>query len=102
MLPSSLGGLSVFCDASRVGLGCVLMQHSRVIAYASRQLKRHEQNYPTHNLDMAIVVFALKIWKHYLHEETCEIYKTTKLKIYLSVERLKSQVATLVRATQRL
>ena len=51
----------MYCDASRVGLGCVLMQNGRVIAYASRQLKKHEQNYPTHYLEMAVVVFALKI-----------------------------------------
>jgi len=55
------GGYAVYCDASRVGLGCVLMQHGRVIAYASRQLKKHEQNYPTHDLKMVAVVFALKI-----------------------------------------
>jgi len=50
------------------------MQNGRVIAYASRQLKKHEQNYPTHDLEMAAVVFALKIWRHYLYGETCEIY----------------------------
>ena len=52
----------------------MLMQHGRVIAYASRQLKRHEQNYPTHDLELAAVVFALKIWRHYLYGEPCEIY----------------------------
>ena len=50
----------MYCDASRVGLGCVLMQNDRVIAYASRQLKKHEENYPTHDLELAVVVFALK------------------------------------------
>ena len=59
-LPSGEEGFAVYCDASRVGLGCVLMQNGRVIAYASRQLKKHEQNYPTHDLEMAAVVFALK------------------------------------------
>nr|XP_009771404.1 PREDICTED: uncharacterized protein LOC104221942 [Nicotiana sylvestris] len=54
-LPSGSGGLTVFCDASRVGLGCVLMQNGRIIAYASRQLKEHEQNYPIHDLEMAAV-----------------------------------------------
>ena len=54
------------------------MQHGRVVAYASRQLKRHEQNYPTHDLEMAAVVFALKIWRHYLYGETCEIYTDHK------------------------
>ena len=51
----------VYCDASRTGLGCVLMQDGRVLAYASRQLKKHEMNYPTHDLELAAVVHALKI-----------------------------------------
>ena len=46
------------CDASRAGLGCVLMQSGRVVAYGSRQLKNHEQNYPTHDMELAVVVFA--------------------------------------------
>ena len=50
----------MYCDVSRVGFGCVLMQNDRVIAYASRQLKKHEENYPTHDLELAVVVFALK------------------------------------------
>ena len=57
----------VYCDAYQVGLGFVLMQQGKVIAYASRQLKVHEKNYPTHDLDLAVVVFALKIWIHYLY-----------------------------------
>ena len=56
----------VFCDASGTSLGCVLTQEGQVIAYASRQLKKHEVNYPTHDLDLAAVVHALKIWRHYL------------------------------------
>src|SRR5262249_52882837 len=63
-LPSDTGGYIVYCDASRVGLGCVLMQHGRVIAYGSRQLKNHEKNYPTHDLELAAVIFALKMWRH--------------------------------------
>ena len=54
-------GYTVYYDASRAGLGCVLMQSGRVVAYGSRQLKNHEQNYPTHDMDLAAVVFALKI-----------------------------------------
>ena len=61
-LPSGSRGYAVYCDTSRVGLGCVLMQHGRVIAYAFRKLKKHEQNYPTHDLEMTFVVFSLKIW----------------------------------------
>ncbi|GKD74463.1 putative reverse transcriptase domain-containing protein, partial [Tanacetum coccineum] len=62
----------VYCDASRIGLGCVLMQRGKVIAYASRQLKIHENNYTTHDLELGAVVFALKIWRHYLYYD-CEI-----------------------------
>lgn len=54
-------------------LGCVLMQEGRVIAYASRQLKRHEEHYPTHDLELAAVVHALKIWRHYLLRSECHI-----------------------------
>nr|GFD08541.1 putative reverse transcriptase domain-containing protein [Tanacetum cinerariifolium] len=60
-LPSSSGGFQIYSDASKKGLGCVLMQHGKVIAYASRQLKPYEVNYPTHDLELAAVVFALKI-----------------------------------------
>ena len=55
---------TLYSDASRIGLGCVLMQDGKVVAFASRQLKPHEQNYPTHDLELAMVVFALKIWLH--------------------------------------
>jgi hypothetical protein len=64
----------VYCDASASGLGCVLMQEGRVIAYASRQLCRHEERYPTHDLELAAVVHALKIWRHYLLGNTCHLY----------------------------
>lgn len=56
------GGFVVYSDASRLGLSCVLMQHGKVITYASRQLKKRELNYPTHDLKLATIVFALKIW----------------------------------------
>ena len=55
----------IYSDASKNGLGCVLMQHGKVVAYASYQLKEYEDNYPTHDLELAPVVFALKIWRHY-------------------------------------
>jgi hypothetical protein len=65
-LPDQSKRFTVYCDASRDGLGCVLMQEGRVIAYASRLLLRHELNYPTHDLELAAVVHALKIWRYYL------------------------------------
>ena len=64
--PSGTGGMVIFHDASGKGLGCMLMQHEHVIAYVSRQLKPHERNYPTHDLELDAVIFALKIWRHYL------------------------------------
>jgi hypothetical protein len=63
----------VYCDASGTDLGCVLMQEGRVIAYASHQLQKHEVNYPTHDLELAAVVHALKIWRHYLLGNVCNI-----------------------------
>ena len=65
-IPGNLGGFVIYSDASRKGLSCVLMQHGKVIAYASRQLKSYEQNYPTHDLEFDRVVFSLKILRHYL------------------------------------
>ena len=64
----------VYCDSSYSGLGAVLMQEKNVIAYDSRQLKMHERNYPTHYLELAAVVFALKQWRHYLYGVKCEVY----------------------------
>ncbi|KAJ0497126.1 putative nucleotidyltransferase, Ribonuclease H [Helianthus annuus] len=68
----------VYCDASIHGLGCVLMQREKVIAYASRKLKTHERNYTTHDLELVVVVFALKIWRHYLYGTKCTIYTDHK------------------------
>jgi hypothetical protein len=73
----------VFCDASDSGLGCVLMQEGRVIAYASRQLRRHEEHYPTHDLELAAVVHALKIWRYYLLGNICHIYTDHKSLKYI-------------------
>ena len=66
IVPDRGRGYTVYCDASRAGLGCVLMQSERVVAYGSRQLKNHEQNYPTHDMELVAVVFALKIWRSLL------------------------------------
>jgi hypothetical protein len=73
----------VYCDASGTGLGCVLMQNNRVIAYASRAVRPHEQNYPTHDLELAAVVHALKIWRHYLMGAHCNIYTDHKSLKYI-------------------
>lgn len=74
VLPLGLGPYTVYFDASRVGLDAVLMQDHMVIAYTSRQLKVHEKNYPVLDLDLAAIVHALKIWRHYLYGVPCEIY----------------------------
>ncbi|KAM0045044.1 putative nucleotidyltransferase, Ribonuclease H [Helianthus debilis subsp. tardiflorus] len=86
-LPSGTGGYQIYSDASKKGLGCVLMQHNRVIAYASRQLKPYEVNYPTHDLELAAVIFALKIWRHYLYGETCDIFTDHKSLKYIFTQK---------------
>ncbi|CAA7046066.1 unnamed protein product, partial [Microthlaspi erraticum] len=68
----------VYTDASGTGLGCVLMQEEKVIAYASRQLRKHEVNYPTHDLELASVVFALKVWRAYLYGEKVQVFTDHK------------------------
>ncbi|GJS62792.1 putative nucleotidyltransferase, ribonuclease H [Tanacetum coccineum] len=73
-LPDGPDDFVVYCDASKQGFGCVLMQRGKVIAYASRQLKKHEKNYTTHDLELGAVVFALKIWRHYLYGTKSVIY----------------------------
>ncbi|XP_071928113.1 uncharacterized protein [Coffea arabica] len=82
-LPNRRDSFTVYTDASREGLGCVLMQNGNVIAYASRKLKPHERNYPTHDLELAAVVFALKKWRHYLYGVTFEVYTDHKSLKYL-------------------
>ena len=68
VIPNVGKPFEVYCDAPHLGLGCVLMQERKAVAYASRQLKVHEKNYPTHDLELATIVFALKIWSHYLYD----------------------------------
>ncbi|KAL0551627.1 hypothetical protein IC582_010716 [Cucumis melo] len=88
-VPDGSGSFAIYSDASKKGLGCVLMQQGKVVAYASRQLKSHEQNYPTHDLELAAVVFALKIWRHYLYGEKIQIFTDHKsLKYFFTQKEL--------------
>jgi hypothetical protein len=86
-LPNESVGYVVYTDASRKGLRCVLMQEGRVVAYASRQLKDHEKNYPTQDLELAAVVHALKIWRHYLYGAWCEIHTDHQSLKYLFTQK---------------
>ncbi|GAU26517.1 hypothetical protein TSUD_361500 [Trifolium subterraneum] len=83
ILPDAKESFVVYCDASKLGLGGVLMQKGKVVAYASRQLKVHERNYPTHDLELAAVVFALKVWRHYLYGSRFEVFSDHKSLKYL-------------------
>jgi hypothetical protein len=82
-LPDVHKPFSVYCDASYTGLGCVLMQEGRVVAYSSRHLKIHEKTYPTHDLELAVVVHALKTWRHNLYGQKCDIYTDHKSLKYI-------------------
>ena len=80
-------GYSVYCDVSRESLGCVLMQEGKVVAYGSRKLKTHERNYPTHDLELAAVIFSLKVWRHYLYGEKFEVFSDHKSLKYLFTQK---------------
>ncbi|KAL8148236.1 hypothetical protein AgCh_005552 [Apium graveolens] len=86
-LTNGTGNFVIYSDASLKGLGCVLMQHDKVIAYASRQLKPHEQKYPVHDLELAAIVFSLKLWRHYLYGEKCDIYTDHKSLKYIFTQK---------------
>jgi hypothetical protein len=83
ILPDVHKSFLVYCYASYTGLGCVLMQEGRVVAYSSQHLKIHEKNYPTHDLELAAVVHALKTWRHYLYGQKCDIYTNHKSLKYI-------------------
>ena len=68
----------MYCDASKDRLECVLMHSGRVVAYSSRQLKNHEQSYPTHDMELAAIVFSLKAWIYYLYGEQFEVFLNHK------------------------
>ena len=78
---------ALYSDASKIGMGCLLMQDGKVVTYASRLMKPHEQNYPTHDLELVVVVFALKIWRHYLYGEKCRIFTDHKSLKYLLTQK---------------
>ncbi|GJX06853.1 putative reverse transcriptase domain-containing protein [Tanacetum coccineum] len=82
-LPEGTENFVVYCDASHKGYGAVLMQREKVIAYASRQLKKHEENYTTHDLELGAVVFALRLWRHYLYGTKCTVYTDHKSLQYI-------------------
>lgn len=102
VLPDLLENFQVYCDASRLGLGCVLMQGGRVVAYASWQLKNHERNYPTHDLELASVVHALKTWRHYPMGKRCEFFIDHKRLKYIHAEGVELQTKKMVRVNQEL
>ena len=86
-LPAIRQDFQVYCDASRLGLGSVLMQDGRVVSYASRQLKPHELNYATQDLELAVVVHALKTWRHFLIGNHCKVYTDHKSLKYIFTQK---------------
>ena len=78
---------TVYCDASSDRLGCVLMQYGRVVAYGSWQLKNHDQSYPTHDMELAAIVFSLKVWCHYLYSDQFKVFSYHKSLKYIYTQR---------------
>jgi hypothetical protein len=87
VMPDIHQGFDVYCDASHLGLGCVLMQEGKVISYVSRQLRKHEKNYLTHDLELAVVMHALKIWRHYMIGNKCKIFTDHKSLKYIFTQK---------------
>lgn len=86
-VPKSGEPYKVYTDVTGRGLGCVLMQGGWVVAYASGQLKRHKKNYPTHDLELVAVIFALKIWRYYLYSVTFQIFSNHQSLKYLFTQK---------------
>ena len=80
-------GFVVFCYLSRVGLGCVLTKHVKVVSYASRQLKVNEKNYQTHDLELEAVLYSLKIWRHYLYIVHADVHTNHKSLHYVFTQK---------------
>ena len=80
-------GFVVYCDASRVCLGCVIMPHGKVLAYSFIQFKVHDKNYPTHDLELAVIVFSLKIWRHYFYGVHVDVYNDHKSLQYVLTQK---------------
>jgi hypothetical protein len=87
VMPDLQKGFDIYCDACGQGLGCVLMQEGHVIAYASHQLRKHELNYPTRDLELAAIVHALKIWRHYVMGTKCQVYTDHKSLKYIFTQK---------------
>ena len=87
VLPDSNEPFGAYCDASKMGLGGVLMQRGQVVAYASRKLRIHERDYPTHDLELVAIVFTLKLWRHYLYGSKFEVFSDHKSLRYLFDQR---------------
>jgi hypothetical protein len=87
IMPDLQKGFNIYCDACRQGLGCVLMQEGHVIAYTSHQLRKHELNYPTHDLELTAVVQALKIWRHYIMGTKFQVYTDHKSLKYIFTQK---------------
>jgi hypothetical protein len=87
IMPDIHKGFDVYYDVSQQGLGCVLMQEGKVVAYASRKLRKHEQNYPTHDLELVAIVHTLKIWRHYMIGNKCQIFTDHKSLKYIFTQR---------------
>lgn len=86
-LSEAIEGFVVYCHTYRVGFGCVLMKHRKVIAYSSRNLKVHEKSYPTHALKLVDVAFSLKIWRHYLYGVHLDVFINHKSLQYMLTKK---------------
>jgi hypothetical protein len=102
VMPNMEKWLSIYCGALGQELGCVLMQDGHVVAYASRQLRKHKEHYLTHNLELAAVVHALKLWRHYLIGKRCEVYLDNKSLKYILATGSQFEAVKMVRVNKRL